>query len=102
MGNSNCCECSKSKDDSYLAPDDDESIPLVVKHNNHNNKTHEIDFGLASGIFYWRGTVLSRIWPTVLAFMIYAWLIVYIPPEFVMSTGTVKEKITQLFDTCHY
>ena len=51
------------------------------------NRTHDpnIDYGLASGIFLWKGTVLSRIWPTICFFMFYASVIVMLPKSFEMT-----------------
>ena len=45
------------------------------------------DFGLFTGIFHWKGTVLSRIWPTVVFFMLYSTAVLFIPNQFVMSSS---------------
>ena len=87
---------------------DDESVPLLqpvinnntcvpmnrsngLRHHHHRHRivrNHEqLDFGLAVGIFQWKGTVLSRIWPTVLFFMIYTTAVVFIPTRFVMESA---------------
>ena len=57
------------------------------KHHHHrSNSLQDIDVGLISGIWKWEGTVLSRIWPTVLVFMIYAAGVVFLPTAWVMDT----------------
>ena len=58
------------------------------KHHHHraNKLGQDIDVGLLSGIWKWEGTVLSRIWPTVLVFMIYAAGVVFLPTAWVMDT----------------
>ena len=48
------------------------SVASNHHHNRANKLGHDIDVGLVAGIWKWKGTVLSRIWPTVLLFMIYA------------------------------